>query len=94
MTKQIHISPKIGKVKRQIERGDKPSPCVIIRHVSTDEPERWERGYEAIIYGQDGLEAARIVFRPYTPLPPGITCWVETVGEVELVTEYSTGSAE
>lgn len=87
MTTHIHISPKIAKVKRQVKEGKAPSPCVIVRHA-----DKWKYGYEAIIYGQDGKEAARIVFRPHEPLPPGVTCWIETEGEVELITEYS-GSA-
>lgn len=38
---------------------------------------------DAIIYGQDGLEAARIVYRPNKPLSCGAKVWIETKNKVE-----------
>jgi hypothetical protein len=38
---------------------------------------------EAIIYGQDGKEAARIIHRPDKPLSCGATVWIETNNKVE-----------
>jgi len=38
---------------------------------------------EAIIYGQDGKEAARIIYRPNNPLSCGAKVWIETYGNVE-----------
>ena len=38
--------------------------------------------HEAVILGQDGLEAARIVYRPDDPLDCGAKVWVLTTGEV------------
>lgn len=38
----------------------------------------------AIIYGQDGKEAARVVYRPDNPLPCGAKAWIETSGMVEV----------
>lgn len=38
---------------------------------------------EAIIYGQDGLPAARIVYSPDKPLSCGAKVWIETYGKVE-----------
>jgi len=91
MTKYIHISPQIQAANNLHRQGKTPPPCVVVRR---DIPGKdFDVCYEAIIYGQDGKEAARIVFRPGDPLPPKITCWIETEGEVELVTEYVTGSA-
>jgi hypothetical protein len=37
----------------------------------------------AIIYGQDGKEAARIIHRPDKPLSCGATVWIETNNKVE-----------
>ena len=90
MTKYIHISPRIQEANRLHRQGKTPPPCVIVRRDIAGKD--FDECYEAIIYGQDGKEAARIVFRPGDPLPPRITCWIETKGRVELVTEYS-GSA-
>lgn len=38
---------------------------------------------EAIIYGQDGLIAAKIIYSPNNPLPCGAKVWIETYGNVE-----------
>jgi len=39
---------------------------------------------EAIIYGQDGLVAARIVYSKDKPLSCGAKVWIETYGKVEI----------
>lgn len=41
--------------------------------------------HEAIIYGQDGLEAARIVYSPDKPLSCGAKVWIETENKVEII---------
>ena len=41
--------------------------------------------HEAIIYGQDGKEAARVVYRPDKPLSCGAKVWIETQGKVERI---------
>jgi hypothetical protein len=38
---------------------------------------------EAIIYGQDGLEAARVVYSKDKPLSCGARVWIETINKVE-----------
>jgi hypothetical protein len=38
---------------------------------------------EAIVYGQDGLPAARILYSPEKPLSCGAKVWIETYGEVK-----------
>jgi hypothetical protein len=38
---------------------------------------------EAIIYGQDGKPAAKIVYSPDKPLSCGAKVWIETYGKVE-----------
>lgn len=40
---------------------------------------------EAIIYGQDGLPAARIIYSPDKPLSCGAKVWIETQGKVETL---------
>lgn len=40
---------------------------------------------EVIIYGQDGLEAARIVHSPNKPLSCGARVWIETVNKVRIL---------
>lgn len=38
--------------------------------------------HEAIIYGQDGLEAARVIYSPDKPLSCGAKVWIETTNKV------------
>lgn len=40
---------------------------------------------EVIIYGKDGLEAARIVHSPNKPLSCGARVWIETVNKVRIL---------
>ena len=42
---------------------------------------------EAVIYGQDGLEAARVVYRPDNPLSCGAKVWIETNNDVKLLNQ-------
>jgi len=39
--------------------------------------------HEVIIYGQDGKEAARVVYSPDKPLSCGARVWIETQNEVK-----------
>ena len=41
--------------------------------------------HEAIIYGQDGKEAARVIYRPDKPLSCGAHVWIESQNKVETV---------
>lgn len=38
--------------------------------------------HEAIIYGQDGLEAARVIYSKDKPLSCGAKVWIETQNKV------------
>ena len=40
---------------------------------------------EVIIYGQDGKEAARVVYKPNKPLSCGAHVWIETENKVETL---------
>ena len=39
---------------------------------------------EAVIYGQDGKEAARVVYSPEKPLSCGAKVWIETSNRVDV----------
>jgi hypothetical protein len=41
--------------------------------------------HQVIIYGQDGKEAAKIIYSPNKPLNCGAKVWIETNGKVETV---------
>lgn len=40
--------------------------------------------HEVIIYGQDGNEAARIIYSPDKPLSCGARVWIETTNKIEI----------
>jgi len=42
-----------------------------------------EYANEVIIYGQDGKEAAKIIYSPEKPLSCGAKVWIETFGKVK-----------
>lgn len=42
---------------------------------------------EVIVYGQDGLEACRIIYSPQKPLSCGAKVWIETQNKVETHTK-------
>jgi hypothetical protein len=41
--------------------------------------------HEAIIYGQDGKEAARVMYSPNKPLPCGAKVWIETNNNIKTI---------
>ena len=78
MTTLIHIS------KENIDHNSR-NPNGHILPVIQAHDEQGERfGHEAVIYGQDGKEAARIVYYPTNPLPTGAIVWIEAAARVEL----------
>ena len=40
--------------------------------------------HQAIIYGQDGLEAARVIYSPNKPLSCGAKVWIETLNKIDV----------
>lgn len=40
---------------------------------------------EVIIYGQDGKEAAKVIYRPSKPLNCGAKVWIETTNKVQII---------
>lgn len=40
---------------------------------------------EVVIYGQDGLEAARVVYSPDKPLSCGAKVWIETKNDIDII---------
>ena len=40
---------------------------------------------EVIIYGRDGLEAARVIYSPNKPLSCGARVWIETENDVKSI---------
>lgn len=43
------------------------------------------KGNEAIIYDANGVEVARVVYRPEKPLSCGARVWIETQHDVKVI---------
>jgi hypothetical protein len=73
----LHVNQhEISKNKKQ----DLNNPILICR-----KGVEYFYGHEAIIYGQDGLEAARIRYAPKNTLPSGGNVWIETDNKVDII---------
>jgi hypothetical protein len=75
----VHVNQH--KIKANAKApGAAPEPVLTVKTYKSN-----EYAHEAVIYGQDGLEAARIIYRPQDPLSCGAHVWIETQGTVETV---------
>lgn len=54
-------------------------PCLTVKTYKDN-----RQAHEAIILGDDGVEVARVVYRPHKPLSCGARCWIETQLKVEV----------
>lgn len=72
----VHVNQHVIKSNRKSGATD---PVLTVKtYKSTD------YASEVIIYGQDGLEAARVVYRPENPLSCGAHVWIESQNKVEV----------
>jgi len=73
----IHVNQHVIKANRKHGKTD---PVLTVKTYKSN-----FYGHEAIIYGQDGKEAARIIYRPHKPLSCGAQVWIETQNTVSSV---------
>jgi len=71
----IHVNQH---VIRKNTKHQTDEPCLTVK---TYKENRYAR--EAIIRDGDGIEVARVVYRPHKPLSCGARCWIETQLDVE-----------
>lgn len=71
----IHVNQHKIKSNR---KNDKNEPVLTCKTYKSN-----DYAHEAIIYGQDGKEAARVIYRPNNPLSCGAHVWIETQNKVE-----------
>lgn len=77
MKKRIHVNQHA--IRRNRKTGGREPVITVKTYKSND------YAHEVIIYGQDGKEAARVIYRPDKPLSCGAHVWIEASGEVELI---------
>lgn len=74
MIKRIHVNQH--NLRKNKKEGTDLAPITI----KTYKDNTYAK--EVIIMGQDGKEAARLVYRPNKPLSCGATVWIETENEI------------
>lgn len=72
----IHVNQH--KIKSNVKNGQN-EPVLTVKTYKSN-----EYGHSVIIYGQDGKEAARVMYSPNNPLSCGARVWIETSGIVEV----------
>lgn len=73
----IHVNQHV--IKSNSKKGE-VNPVLTCKTYKTN-----EYAHQAIVYGQDGLEAARIIYSPDKPLSCGAKVWIETQNKVETI---------
>jgi len=73
----IHVNQHIIKANR---KSGKVNPVLTCKTYKSN-----TYAHEAIIYGQDGKEAARVIYRPDKPLSCGAHVWIETTNEIKTL---------
>jgi len=73
----IHVNQH--KIKSNGKTGGK-EPVLTCKTYKTN-----NYAHEAIIYGQDGKEAAKVIYSPDEPLGCGAKVWIETRNKVKLI---------
>ena len=73
----VHVNQAIIKSNR---KHGKTEPVLTVKTYKSN-----DYAHEVIIYGQDGNEAARVIYRPDKPLSCGAHVWIESTGKVETV---------
>ena len=80
MKQIIHVNQH--KIKKNTKHGT-DEPVLTVKTYKTN-----DYAHEAVIYGQDGKEAARVIYSPDKPLSCGAKVWIETDNEVKNIVYY------
>jgi hypothetical protein len=78
----IHVNQH--KIRSNV-KNNKNEPVLTVKNYKNN-----EYGHTAIIYGQDGLPAAKVVYSPHNPLSCGARVWIETTNNVDVVKKPQT----
>lgn len=73
----IHVNQHVIKANRKHGKVD---PVLTVKTYKSN-----SYAHEAIVFDKDGVEAARVVYRPDKPLSCGAHVWIETKFKVETV---------
>ena len=73
----IHVNQHVIKANRS---NDENNPVLTVKTYKSN-----DYAHEAIIRDENGVEVARVVYRPNAPLSCGAHVWIETTNTVEVV---------
>lgn len=73
----IHVNQH--RIRHNTKEGD-DLPVITVKTYKSN-----TYGHQAIIYDENGNEAARVVYSPHKPLSCGARVWIETQNEVEVL---------
>jgi hypothetical protein len=76
----IHVNQH--KIKSNSKSGKREPVLTCKTYKSND------YAHEAIIFGQDGEEAAKVIYSPNNPLKCGAKVWIETKNKVDIIERY------
>ena len=82
MKKIIHVN------QHKIKKNNKPGEEEPVLTVKTYKSNTY--CHEAVILGQDGLPAAKIIYSPTKPLSCGARVWIATESDVDCITGGET----
>ncbi len=74
---RIHVNQH--RIKADAKKGTR-TPCLTVKTYKDN-----RRAVEAVIRDENGVEIARVVYRPDKPLSCGARCWIETRNDVEII---------
>ena len=75
----IHVNQHVIKANRKRAEDASPEPVLTVK---TYKQNRY--AHTAVIRDAQGVEVARVVYRPDKPLSCGAHCWIETRLDVEV----------
>ena len=73
----IHVNQHV--IKRNTKSGERESVLTCKTYKTND------YAHEALIYGQDGKLAAKVIYSPDKPLSCGAKVWIETQNKVKTI---------
>jgi len=76
----VHVNQHV--IRRNATKGE-TEPVLTVKTRGTN-----TYAHEAIIRDDNGVEVARVVYRPDKPLSCGARVWIETQYNVEVVRDY------
>jgi hypothetical protein len=76
----IHVNQH--KIKSNSKSGKREPVLTCKTYKSND------YAHEAIIFGQDGKEAAKVIYSPNNPLKCGAKVWIETKNKVDIIERH------